>query len=229
MRINGIEKLSLVDFEGKMACTVFCGGCNFRCPFCHNSALVFDNNADTIDEEEIFAYLRRRKKILDAVVVSGGEPTLDPDLKNFIGKIKELGYLIKLDTNGFRPSVLKDLVNSSLVDYVAMDIKSSLSGYSMATGIDGLDTEKICESVRFLMEDHVDYEFRTTLVYEIHDKSDIEEMALWLKGAKRLFLQHFVDSGDCIADGLSAVPPAKAKEYRDILARTVNVVQLRNY
>lgn len=228
MDIYGIEKLSLVDFEGRMTCALFTSKCNFRCPFCHNAPLL-DHPSDKISEEYIFDYLIKRKGLIDAVTISGGEPTLDKDLINFIKKIKDLGYLVKLDTNGTNSALLKKLCTEKLVDYVAMDVKSSLLGYPLATGCDNFFENEIKNSIDYLIHGKTDYEFRTTLVYEIHSLSDIEDMKNLLCGAKRLYLQHFVDSGNCILDGLSEVDKETALKYKSILEQTINKVELRNY
>ncbi len=228
MDIYGIEKLSLVDYEGHMTCTLFTSKCNYRCPFCHNAPLL-DNPANKISEEYIFDYLIKRKGLIDAVTISGGEPTLDKDLINFIQKIKDLGYLVKLDTNGTNSALLKKLCTEKLIDYVAMDVKSSILGYPLATGSENFFENEIKGSIDFLIHGSVDYEFRTTLVYEIHSKPDIEDMKKLLSGAKRLYLQHFVDSGNCIAEGLTEVDKETALKYKTILEETIKKVELRNY
>lgn len=230
MEICGIEKLSLVDFEGHMACTLFTAKCNFRCPFCHNAPLISGNNdLPPIAEDEILDYLEKRKNILDAVCISGGEPTLESDLPSFAKKIKALGYLIKLDTNGTRPEIIEKLYKEGLIDYVAMDIKSGLKGYPLATGTDEPSRESIKRSVNYLINCGIKYEFRTTLVYELHSLTDIEEMTELLAGAKKLYLQRFVDSGNCIAEGLSEVDEKTARLYKTVLEKTIETVELRNY
>lgn len=229
MDIYGIEKLSLVDFDGHITCTLFTSKCNYRCPFCHNAPLLEVNNGKKVSEEVIFDYLIKRKGLIDTVTISGGEPTLDKDLVNFIKKIKDLGYLVKLDTNGTNFAVVKKLCEEKLIDYVAMDIKSSLSGYPLATGCENFYEKDIKNSIQFLIDGNIDYEFRTTLVYEIHSFSDIEEMKELLKGAKRLYLQRFIDSGNCIAEGLTEVDKDTAIKYKEILEQTINKVELRNY
>ena len=230
MKIYGIEKLSLVDYEGKIAMTLFTAGCNFRCPFCHNSTLATGERlGDEIPESEIFGYLNKRKGILNGVCITGGEPTLNKDLPAFIARIKKEGLSVKLDTNGTTPDMLKALVENKLIDYVAMDIKSGKLGYPLTTGIENLDLTPIQKSIDYLMEGHVDYEFRTTLVDELHSEEDVEEMAKWLAGAKKLYLQKFKDSGDCIAEELHEVPLKTAEKYREILSKTIEKVELRNY
>ena len=230
MKIYGIEKLSLVDYEGKIAMTLFTAGCNFRCPFCHNSTLATGERlGDEIPESEIFGYLNKRKGILNAVCITGGEPTLNKNLPAFIARIKKQGLCVKLDTNGTNPDMLEALVENKLVDYVAMDIKSGKLGYPLTTGIENIDLTSIQKSIDYLMKDKVDYEFRTTLVDELHSEEDVEEMAKWLAGAKKLYLQKFKDSGDCIAEELHEVPLKTAEKYREILSKTIEKVELRNY
>ena len=230
MKIYGMEKLSLVDYEGKIAVTLFTAGCNFRCPFCHNSTLATSKRlGDEIPESEIFGYLNKRKGILNAICITGGEPTLNKDLVAFVTRLKEFNLAIKLDTNGTNPAMLKELVEKKLIDYVAMDIKSGKLGYPLTTGVENIDLSPIQESIDYLMEGHVDYEFRTTLVDELHSEEDIEEMAKWLAGADKLYLQKFKDSGDCIVEDLHEVPLKTAEKYREILSKTIGKVELRNY
>ena len=217
MLLKGLQKLTLLDFPGRMAATVFTGGCNLRCPFCHNASLVLGDRVregPVIEESEFFAFLEKRKRMLEGVCVSGGEPTLMPDLLPFLSKIKELGYLVKLDTNGTAPDVIKEGVKSGLIDYVAMDIKSSREGYVRAVGIDGFDTSRIEESVSLLRSGLVEHEFRTTLVRELHSDAEIIGIGEWLRGDDRYFLQTFKDSGDLISDGFSGYDE---KETLDLL------------
>ena len=230
MKIYGIEKLTLVDFDAHCSCILFTGACNFCCPFCQNSALVIDQLPDPIDENEIEEYLKARTKVLYGVVISGGEPTINRGLPDYIRHIKSAyGYKIKLDTNGSNPEMLRQLVEEGLVDYVAMDIKNSLDDYDLAIGIENYDTSKVKESIDYLKEGHVDYEFRTTLVYELHSKKNIEEIAELLKGAKRYFLQHFEDRGGNICDSLNPIPKEEAEEFVNILKTKIENVSLRGY
>ena len=185
MIIKGLQKLTLLDYPGKTACTVFTGGCNFRCPFCHNASLVNDLNSDEISESDFFELLNKKKNVLQGVCITGGEPTLMPDLSEFIAKIKKLGYLVKLDSNGYRPEVIKNLVHDNLIDYIAMDIKNSEEKYPLTTGIDNIDIAKIKESINFIMNCNIDYEFRTTVVKELHTSTDIEAIGLLIKDAKK--------------------------------------------
>ena len=229
MKVFGFEKLSMVDFPGHLCCTVFTGGCNFKCPFCQNSDLVKMQNLREINQDEIFSYLSKRKGVIDSLCISGGEPTIYPDLEQFIVKIKSLGFLVKLDTNGTNYEMLKRLIENNLVDYVAMDIKNSLSAYGETAGTNFVDLENIKKSVELLKRNLVDYEFRTTLVKQFHSTSTITEMANWLDGAKRIFLQHFVDNGTCLQKGLNEVKKQDAEKFLDILKNHVNHVELRGY
>lgn len=206
MKICGIQKLTLLDFPGKTACTLFTGGCNFRCPFCHNAPLVTERNTageEIVEEEEVFAYLKKRRGILDGVCITGGEPLLQPGTERFLEQVKALGYLVKLDTNGSFPRKLQQLVSDKLVDYVAMDIKNSPEHYGETAGIENFDLSPIQESIDFLKEGHVDYEFRTTVVREFHTKESMEALAFWIRGDSKYYLQNFKDSGHVIAAGLS--------------------------
>lgn len=202
MIIKGIQKLTLLDFPSRVACTVFTAGCNFRCPFCHNASLVLGNEGDIIPTEELFAFLEARRGRLSGVCISGGEPTLQPDLIQFIRRVREMGYAVKLDTNGYRPEVLRELLSEGLVDYIAMDIKTSRERYSAVAGVD-IDVSKIEESADMIMRSGIDYEFRTTVVKELHSGEDFTNIGNWLSGAKAFYLQGFIDSGDCISDGLN--------------------------
>ncbi len=227
MLIKGLQKLTLLDFPGKTACTVFTAGCNFRCPFCHNASLVTDIDDGRISEEEFFSFLSKRQGILDGVAITGGEPTLQPDLTDFLKKIKDMGYSIKLDTNGYRPQVLKDVVNNGLVDYVAMDIKNSKEKYALTCGLDSMDMEKIEESIEFLMSGKVDYEFRTTVVKELHNEDDIQDIVSWIKGAEKYYLQGFKDSGDLIGTGYSGYDKNTLQKLFNIAKNNFKTVELR--
>ena len=200
MRIDGLQKMTLLDFPGHVACTVFTAGCNFRCPFCHNALLVTEIEETTpFSPEGVLEFLEKRKGLLDGVAVTGGEPLLQPGLAEWLEQVKALGFAVKLDTNGSSPDKLKDLVSRSLVDYVAMDIKNSPAKYPVTAGIDPGLLPAIRESVDFLLSGAVDYEFRTTVTAEFHEVSDFPEIGAWIRGAKRYFLQPFVDSGDLIS------------------------------
>lgn len=199
MTIHGLNKLTLLDFPEHIACTVFTGHCNMRCPFCHNAPLVlFPDTQPKLSGDEFFAFLKKRQGTLEGVCVTGGEPTLAPTLLPFLEKIKTLGYLVKLDTNGTNPLLLRQAVAAGLIDYVAMDIKSSLSRYAEATGIHGFCTDTVEESADFLMRAGIPYEFRTTVVRELHDAAVFSEIGEWLHGANTYYLQAFKAEGDLI-------------------------------
>ena len=206
MLILGFQKMTLLDFPGKVACTIFTGGCNFRCPFCHNARLVTEiDKSSAIDSGEILDFLKTRTKLLDGVCITGGEPLLQPDIKEFISEIKKIGYPVKLDTNGFFPEKLKELVEEKLVDYVAMDVKNSEEKYGETIGLKDFDLSNVNESIDFLLQGKVDFEFRTTIIKEYHDVSDVEAIAKRITGAKNYFLQNFVDSGKLIGENLHPV------------------------
>ncbi len=215
MIISGFQKMTLLDFPGKVACTVFTGGCNFRCPFCHNALLVTEDFKAEFTEADILSFLEKRKGLLDGVCITGGEPLLQPDIADFIRKIKAMGYAVKLDTNGSFPEKLKALVNDGLIDYVAMDIKNSMEKYTLTAGSSSDILPEIGESIDFLISGAVDYEFRTTVVKEFHTVSDIAATAERIKGARRYFLQYFEDSGGLISDGLHPVDKETMEQMKD--------------
>ncbi len=230
MKIHGLEKMSLVDYDGKVSATVFTGNCNFKCGFCHNSALVLSTeNLPEIPETEVLDYLEKRKGLLDGVCVSGGEPTLNPDLPIFIEKIKNIGYSVKLDTNGTNPEIVKTLNESGLVDYFAMDIKNDREHYAEIIGLDKFDTKKIEKTVEYFLTEKVDYEFRTTLVREFHKQENIFNIGKWIKGADKYFLQKFKNSENCIQSHLSPVDEKTAISYKQLLTEYVANTQLRGY
>ena len=202
MEIQGLQRLTLLDYPGKVACTVFLGGCNFRCPFCHNGALVLSPAPAALDGGELMAFLRRRRGLLEGVCVTGGEPLLRPDLPDLLAQVKDLGYPVKLDTNGSFPQKLQGLVEKNLVDYVAMDVKNAPARYAETAGVAGLDLTPIRESVAYLLAGPVEYEFRTTVVREYHGAAEIGALGAWLKGARRYFLQQFTDRDGVISAGL---------------------------
>ena len=204
MKFYGMQKMTLLDYPGYVACTLFTGGCNFRCPFCHNALLVLDLDENyTIPEEEVLAFLKKRQGLLDGVCVTGGEPLINKDIGDFLSKVKELGFKIKLDTNGTNPALLKELVSQKLVDYVAVDIKNSPEKYAETVGLKSFDMSTINQTVNFLMTGCVDYEFRTTVTKQFHTEKSMEEAARFIRGAKRYFLQNFVDSGNLIGSGIT--------------------------
>ncbi len=212
MIIEGLQKLTLLDFPGCVAATLFLHGCNLRCPFCHNAGLVVRGAENCISMEEFESFLKKRKGILDGICVTGGEPLINSDIDKLLRTIKDHGYKIKLDTNGFFPKKLKELVDAGLADYVAMDIKSSPENYSRACGVNA-DVSLPMESVKYLMSCGVEYEFRTTCVSGLHLVSDFESVGRWIKGAKRYFLQQYVDSGDVISPVFSAPSEAEMQAF----------------
>lgn len=203
MIISGMQKLTLLDYPGKTAAIIFTYGCNFRCPFCHNALLVTGGCTDTLSEEEVFAFLEKRKGILDAVCITGGEPTLQKDLKQFILKVRSLGYSVKLDTNGTVPDVLEELLAEKLLDYVAMDIKNTPEKYSLTAGAD-VDINNILKSMEIIKNKAPDYEFRTTVTRELHTEADISAVAELVGRGSKYFLQQFKDSGCLISGGHTA-------------------------
>lgn len=228
MKIYGFQKTTLLDFPGRVACTVFTGGCNFRCPFCHNASLVLrPGENEPFSEDEILSYINKRKGILDGVCVTGGEPLLNDDIEPFLRKIKDSGLLVKLDTNGSFPDKLISLVNSGVVDYVAMDIKNSPEKYAITAGVPNMQLNNIKKSVSFLLSNAVDYEFRTTAALGLHTASDFTDIGKFISGAKRYFIQAYKDSGDIISSGFA---PLSAAEYQKCLENVrpfVKMVQLR--
>ena len=230
MKISGLEKMSLVDFDGYVSATVFTAGCNFKCGFCHNSPLVLDvKNLPSIPEEDVLSYLKKRVGILDGVCVSGGEPTLNKDLPFFIEKIKALGYKVKLDTNGTNPEMIKSLFDSGLCDYFAMDIKNNLQNYAKIIGFNEYDTKNVEKSVDYFLSGNTPYEFRTTLINEYHKKENIALIGKWIKGADKYFLQKFKNSESCIQSHLSAVDEINVLEFLDILKKDIPNTYLRGY
>ncbi|MBQ6727958.1 MAG: anaerobic ribonucleoside-triphosphate reductase activating protein [Clostridia bacterium] len=230
MDIFGLEKLSLVDYDGFVAATVFTAKCNFRCGFCHNSALVLDYNAiPPIRESEVLDYLKKRKGILEGLCITGGEPTLNPDLPEFIKKVKDIGYSVKVDTNGTNPEMVKLLVKEGLADYFAMDIKNDRANYAEIIGFKTFDTQKIEKTVEFFLSGKVKYEFRTTLIAEYHKAENMKRIAEWIKGADKYFMQKFKSGENCISQDLSPVPTETAKAFAEIIRPFVKRVDLRGY
>ena len=228
MEFVGLDKMSLLDYEDYVSAVIFSPACNFRCPFCHNGESVL-NSSTEIPFGEIISYLKSRKGLLDAVVVTGGEPTLMPDLENKIRQIKDLGFKIKLDTNGTNPEVLKELIDKKLIDYVAMDIKNSPAKYALTAGCKHLELDKINQSIEVIKSSGIEYEFRTTLVKEFHDFSDMAEIGKLIQGGKKLYLQKFVDREGVIQKGLHHVDQERAILYKKDLEQFVSEVYLRGY
>lgn len=225
MTIAGLQKTTLLDFPGKVACTVFLRGCNFRCPFCQNGEILEGGEGD-ISREELLAFLKKRKGILDGVCVSGGEPLLQADTPALIAEIKALGYAVKLDTNGAFPAKLKELCKDNLIDFVAMDIKNSPQNYDKTAGVK-VNMDAILESADFLLSDTVRYEFRTTVVKELHKGEDFIRIGQWLRGAKRYFLQNFRDSDAVLCRGLSPCPDAQMQAFKQLLKPFIPSVLIR--
>ena len=228
MIISGFQKLTLLDYPGKVACTVFTAGCQLRCPFCHNASLVthIDSSA-VIEEDEILCYLQKRSGVLDGVCVTGGEPLLQNDLPSFLRKIKDIGLSVKLDTNGAAPDRLRNVLAEGLVDYVAMDVKNDFAHYPETVGIPDFDVTPVKESIRLLMDGATDYEFRTTVVAQFHTEERLTALAEAIQGAPRWFLQSFVDSGDVIGQGLCAVSAPQLCDFAKKIAYFVPNVQIR--
>ena len=227
MNIHGLQKLTLLDYPGKVACTVFLGYCDFRCPFCHNFELVDGTAPVLCEEDEFFDYISKRRGLLDGVAITGGEPCIHKDLPEFIKKIKDLGFPVKLDTNGNHPAVLKELLDKGLVDYVAMDIKNSPEKYAMTAGLDSFDLTNVKESIALLIGSDIDYEFRTTVVKELHSKEDFTEIGKLIQGAKKYFLQNFTDRDTVPFGGFSPASKEEIAEFAWEAGRFVESVEIR--
>ena len=227
MDIHGLQKLTLLDFPGHVACTVFLAGCDFRCPFCHNGGLVLGGMEPVMDDAGLLDFLRKRQGLLDGVAVTGGEPLLRSDLPPLLRAVKDLGYAVKLDTNGSHPDALRALVEEGLVDYVAMDIKNSPEQYGETVGLPDFDLTPVRESAAWLLSGAVDYEFRTTAVAEFHDDASFEGIARWIAGAKRYYIQCFTDRDSVIRSGLHAPDKAQLERWANIVRPLVPSVELR--
>ncbi|MBR3238155.1 MAG: anaerobic ribonucleoside-triphosphate reductase activating protein [Oscillospiraceae bacterium] len=230
MFIAGMQKLTLLDFPGVVACTLFTAGCNFRCPWCHNAGLVLPEEASDrlLESGEVLSFLEKRKGVLDGVCVTGGEPLLHAELPDFLKRVKDLGYRVKLDTNGSFPERLEALVREKLADRVAMDIKNGPSRYAETVGLRNLDLSAVTASKDFLLSDAVDYEFRTTVVRGLHTEESLLEAADWIQGAKQWFLQQFKDSGNLIhGEGLSAFSEDEMRRLLETVQQTNPAAQLR--
>ena len=228
MQIHGFNKLTLLDYPGHLAATIILGGCNMRCPFCHNASLVTRAaTVPTIAEDEVLSYLMKRRNILEGICITGGEPTLYPELPLLIAKIKELGYRVKLDTNGTNPAMLKSLAKDHFIDYVAMDIKNSKIKYPITSGNSILNIDFIVESIRFLIDGSLDYEFRTTLVKELHNEEDMHSIGDWIKEAKAYYLQSYQDSDDILSPGYHSHTKDMLSTFVSILEKYIHNVTLR--
>lgn len=227
MDIHGLQKLTLLDYPGHVACTVFLTGCDFRCPFCHNGGLVLGGMTPQMDADALLAFLKKRQGMLDGVAITGGEPLLRPELPALLRAIRALGYQVKLDTNGSHPDALRAVVAEGLVDYVAMDIKNSPANYPTTVGLPGFDVAPIRDSAAFLLSGAVDYEFRTTAVAELHDDAAFAEIARWIAGAKRYYIQCFVDRDSVLQTGLHAPTHQQLTHWANLVRPLIPAVQLR--
>ena len=229
MNIHGLQKMTLLDFPGQVACTVFLGGCDFRCPFCHNWDILDPSTPVLMEEEEFFSFLNTRKGLLDGVAITGGEPLIRQGMPEFIKAIREMGFKIKLDTNGNHPELLKSLVGDGLIDYVAIDVKNSPERYGETIGIPNFDISKVDESISFLLEGNVEYEFRTTVVKQFHDSKSFEAIAEWIKGADKYFLQGFVDRETVPYSGLESYSEEEMKSFMEIVKPHVKSIDIRGF
>lgn len=228
MRIRGLNKTTLLDYPERLAATIFTGGCNFRCPFCHNAELVLrPQDQPQLEEKEIFDFLKKRKGIVQGVCITGGEPTLEPELEDFVDRIRQLGYPVKLDTNGYRPEVLWKLLDSGKLDYVAMDIKSSRAGYAAAAGLKSIDLSRIEESASMLRSGSTPYEFRTTVVKGIHRAEDFEDIGRWLSGSRAYYLQAYRESENVMIPGFESFSAEEMEGFASIARKYIDKVCLR--
>ncbi len=227
MKIHGLQKMTLLDYPGKVACTVFFGGCDMRCPYCHNAELLDGSAPSVMSDEELLDFLKKRKGLLDGVAITGGEPLLQKDLPDLAARIRELGYPIKLDTNGNHPDRLDRMIRDGLVQYAAMDIKNSPERYAETIGLPAFDITPIKESAAILLEGRTDYEFRTTTVAEFHDDESFEKIGPWIRGAKRYFLQKFTDRDTVPFGGLHAPEDEQMRRWAGIVRPYVPAVELR--
>ena len=229
MKIHGLQKMTLLDFPGQVACTVFLGGCDFRCPFCHNWDILDPSTPVIMEEEEFFRFLNTRKGLLDGVAITGGEPLIRQGMPEFIKAIREMGFKIKLDTNGNHPDLLKSLVADGLIDYVAIDVKNSPERYAETIGVPGFDISKVDDSIKFLLEGNVEYEFRTTVVKQFHDAESFKKIAEWIEGASRYFLQGFVDRETVPYSGLESYSEEEMKSFMEIVKPHVKSIDIRGF
>ena len=227
MIIHGLQKMTLLDFPGQVACTVFLGGCEFRCPFCHNADLLDMTAPGIMNDDELLELLKKRKGLLDGVAFTGGEPLLRKDLPALLARVRDIGYKIKVDTNGDHPDLLKEIVQAGLADYIAMDVKNSPARYAETIGWESFDTAAVDESIRFLLTGQVGYEFRTTVVRQFHDEASFEAIAQWIDGAERYELQGFVDRDTVPFAGLEACSREEMEHFADIVRPHVRTVELR--
>lgn len=227
MQIHGLQKMTLLDYPGKVACTVFFGGCDFRCPFCHNWELLDGSAPAVTDSEGLLKFLESRKGLLEGVAVTGGEPLLRKELPELLGQIRELGYPVKLDTNGNHPEALEKVLREGLVNYVAMDIKNSRERYAATVGLEQLDLSNVERSIGLLINGSVEYEFRTTVVSELHDESSFTDIREWIAGAKAYYLQYFTDRDTVPFEGFHAPDEETMKHYADLVREKIPSVRIR--
>ena len=227
MKIQGLQKMTLLDFPGKVACTVFLGGCDFRCPFCHNGELLDGTAPAVMDDQELLKFLKSRQGLLDGVAITGGEPLLRKDLPELLRAVRALGFAVKVDTNGNHPEALEELLKEGLVDYVAMDIKNSPMKYALTAGLERLDLSPVRRSVSLLMDSQIPYEFRTTVVDELHKAEDFEAMGQWIAGAKAYFLQPFTDRDSVPFAGFHAPSRENLEKYASIARVYVPYTSIR--
>ena len=227
MKIHGLQKMTLLDFPGRVACTVFFGGCDMRCPFCHNAELLDGTAPAIMDDEELLAFLKKRQGLLDGVAFTGGEPLLQKDLPELTAKIRDLGYPVKLDANGMHPERLELMMKKGLVQYVAMDIKNGPERYAETAGLPEIDLAPVRESVSLLMNGEMDYEFRTTVVAELHDDRSFEQIGQWIKGARHYYLQKFTDRDTVPFEGLHAPTDEQMRKWAEKLRPDIPAVELR--
>ncbi|MDO4193976.1 MAG: anaerobic ribonucleoside-triphosphate reductase activating protein [Erysipelotrichaceae bacterium] len=227
MKIHGLQKMTLLDFPGRVACTVFTGFCDMRCPFCHNYELVDGSAPAIMTSDELFSFLSKRKGLLDGVAITGGEPCLNEELPDLLRKIRDMGFQTKLDTNGNHPQMLKRILDEGLIDYAAMDVKNSRAKYAMTIGLSRFDTKNIEESIDLLKHSDIDYEFRTTVVHEFHEDADFEEIGQMIPGAKHYFLQCFTDRDTVPFGNLTAPAQEDLERYAEIVRKYVKDTQIR--
>ena len=228
MKIAGLQKLTLLDFPGKTACTVFTWGCNLRCPFCHNAGLVTEAFEETVTADELYSFLKKRIGLLDGVCVTGGEPLLQPDLISFLQPIHEMGFAVKLDTNGTQPEKLREICETGLISMVAMDIKNSPEKYAVTAGTERLSIDAVHQSVRYLMQQgDIPYEFRTTVVKQYHTAADFSAIGKWIRGANAYYLQNFQNTGRLIDNSVSGCTPSEMRAFLEIVRQDVPNAALR--
>ena len=227
MKIHGLQKMTLLDFPGRVACTVFLGGCDFRCPFCHNFELADGSAKPVMEEEELLSFLKKRQGLLDGIAFTGGEPCLHRDLPDLIRRIRELGFAVKLDTNGYHPRLLQALLEEGLIDYAAMDIKNCPEKYALTCGVSEVNMDTVRESIALLMNSGIDYEFRTTVVEEFHQAEDFHGIGELIRGARHYYLQCFTDR-DSVPFGNLHAPSKEALEaYAEIARQYVSDTSIR--